>query len=84
LANSSSLRSNASIPFSFNDAKISPTSFALASGDGPDAEDGDDRRRNEQIMNALEGVEYRYVNSVTARPSSKEWNLIKLSHELDP
>lgn len=45
------------MPTSFSDLIISPTSFARASGDGPDAEDGDERSKNEQMMNPLDGVE---------------------------
>lgn len=71
------------MPTSFSDLMISPTSLARASGEGPNAEEGDERRRNEQMMNPLEGVEYRYENSVTARPSSNEWNWMKLAVSFD-
>jgi hypothetical protein len=36
---------------------ISLTSLALASGDGPDADDGDERRRKDVMMKPVRGDE---------------------------
>ena len=49
-ANSSSLKSSASIPLTFIVPIISATSLTLCSGVGPDAEEGEDWRRKEQMI----------------------------------
>lgn len=61
---------------------IESTSAFRCSGEGPDADDGDERRRKEQMMNPSLAVEKRYENSVTTLSSSNEWNLMNLKCEI--
>lgn len=50
---------------------MSPISLVRSAGDGPEAEEGAERSRNEQMMCPVCPWDMRYENSVTTRLSSR-------------